>query len=50
MKNIYKLIISKSVNHNKNADTPLFLMSFIKRQRKENFENIFFVPAGAQKV
>ena len=37
MKNIYKLII-------------LFLMSFIKRQRKENFENIFFVPAGAQKV
>ena len=36
-------------NKNKNAETPLFLLSFTKSQRGKNIERTFFVSAGAQK-
>ena len=49
MKNMSKLIVSKPMMHNKNADTLLFLLSFTKSQRKKNIEKSFFVSAGAQK-
>ena len=36
MKNIWKLIASKPVKHNKNADTLLYLLSFTKSKREKN--------------
>ena len=49
MKNIQKLIVSKPMKHNKNADTLLFLLSFTKCQCKKNVERKLLVSAGAQK-
>ena len=49
MGNIQKLIISKPMKRNKNADTLLFQVSFINSQRGNNIERTFCVSAGAQK-
>ena len=49
MKNIKKLIVSKPMKHNKNADILLFLLSFTKCQCEKNIERTFFVSVGAQK-
>ena len=42
MKNIGKLIVSKPMKRNKNADTFFFLLLLTRSER-------FFVSAGAQK-
>ena len=42
MKNIWKLIVSKPMKRNKNADTFFFLLLLTRSER-------FFVSAGAQK-
>ena len=47
MKNIRKLIISKPMKHNKNADTSLFLLSFTRCEHEKYIERIFFVSVDA---
>ena len=49
MKNIYKLIVSKLENYNKNADTLLFLLLFTTSKSEKNIEKTLIVSAGAQK-
>ena len=49
MKNLEKLIASKPMKHNKNADTLLCLLTFTKSQGEKNIERTFFLSAGAQK-
>ena len=49
MKNIQKLIVSKPVKLNKNANTLLFLALFSMGQYEKNIEKRLFVSAGAQK-
>ena len=52
MKNIHKLIVSKPIKYNKNADsTLLFLLLFTmgQHEKKKKFEKTLFVSAGAQK-
>ena len=51
MKNIEKLIVSKPMKGNKNAEDFFFLLSLIKSQReKKSIQRTFVVSAGAQKV
>ena len=50
MKNIHKLIVSKPIKYNKNADsTLLFLLLFTMGQHEKKIEKTLFVSAGAQK-
>ena len=49
MKIIQKLIISKPLKYNKNADILLFLLLFTTGQREKNIEKTLLVGAGAQK-
>ena len=48
MKNLEKSIVSKPVEHDKNADTILFLLLFTTGQREKIIEKTFIVSTGAQ--
>ena len=51
MKNIWQLIVSKPVKHDKNAKTLLFLLSFTKNQREKKFwKNILCECRRSKKV
>ena len=50
MKNMQKLIVSKPIKYNENADTLLFLLLFTTVNVKKNTEKTLFVSASAQKI
>ena len=49
MKNIEKLIISKPMKYNKNADTLLFLLLFATGQRENNVKRHYLWVQALQK-
>ena len=48
MKNIEKSIVSKPLEHNKNANTILFILLFTTGQREKIIEKTFVVSTSAQ--